>query len=237
MGRGKAAFLKVFGVDREDFEWSPRFNIAPTQQVPTIRQDRKEPKRWLGTMRWGLVPFWAKDLSMGAKMINARSETAADKPAFRECLQKRRCLIPADGFYEWKKLAKAKQPYCFQLRDEHVFAFAGIWDRWKDHEGKPVETCSIMTTAPNALTEDVHDRMPVILSPENYELWLDPGFTDITAVLEMLKPYEASQMKRYPVSARVNAVANDGADVAAPASEFSAESGSLPGLFGVNTST
>jgi len=209
MGRGKAAFLKVFGVDREDFEWSPRFNIAPTQQVPTIRQDRKEPKRWLGTMRWGLVPFWAKDLSMGAKMINARSETAADKPAFRECLQKRRCLIPADGFYEWKKLAKAKQPYCFQLRDEHVFAFAGIWDRWKDHEGKPVETCSIMTTAPNALTEDVHDRMP----------------------------YEASQMKRYPVSARVNAVANDGADVAAPASEFSAESGSLPGLFGVNTST
>jgi putative SOS response-associated peptidase YedK len=216
LGRGKAAFVKVFGVNRDDFEWSPRYNIAPTDQVPTIRQHRTEATRVLEKMRWGLVPYWAKDLSIGARMINARSEDAATKPAFKESLAKRRCLVPADGFYEWKKQGKARQPYCFALQDDSVFAFAGIWDRWKDPQGQPLETFSILTTEPNALTADIHNRMPVILRPDDYELWLDPGFTDLDGVVEMLKPYDAKAMKKFPVSPRVNNVANDDASLAEP---------------------
>ena len=216
LGRGKAAFVKVFGVDRQDFEWSPRYNIAPTDQAPTVRQHRTQPKRLLQKMRWGLVPYWAKELSIGARMINARSEEAPTKPAFRESLVKRRCLVPADGFYEWKKQGKARQPYCFALRNDDVFAFAGIWDRWKDPQGQPIETFSILTTTPNVLTATIHDRMPVILCPDDYELWLDPGFGDLNAIQEMLKPYDANAMKSYPVSQRVNSVANDDATVSEP---------------------
>jgi len=216
LGRGKAAFAKVFGVDREDFEWSPRYNIAPTDQVPTVRQHRTEPTRLLGKMRWGLVPYWAKDLSIGARMINARSEEASTKPAFRECLAKRRCLVPADGFYEWKKQGQTRQPYCFALQDDGVFAFAGIWDRWEDPRGRPIETFSILTTQPNALTADIHDRMPVILRPDDYDLWLDPGFHDLTGITDLLKPFDAGAMKKYPVSQRVNSVVNDDAGVAEP---------------------
>ena len=214
LGRGKAAFEKVFGVRPDDYEWSPRFNIAPTQIVPIVRQHSSEPQRWLSNMRWGLVPYWATDLSIGARMINARSEDAASKPAFRESLKKRRCLVPADGFYEWQRAGKIRQPYCFQLMNDSVFAFAGIWDRWKDATGLWIETFSILTTSPNALTSEVHDRMPVILPAEHYDLWLDPGFTNMQGVTEMLKPYDAGLMKKYPVSDRVNAVANDDAQCA-----------------------
>jgi putative SOS response-associated peptidase YedK len=121
-------------------------------------------------------------------MINARSETAATKPAFRDALKLRRCLIPADGFYEWSRMGKAKQPYCFEVDEGELFAFAGIWDRWKDASGKAVETCSILTTTPNAVTSSVHDRMPVILDPDNYDLWLDPGKKDVSAASEVGKP-------------------------------------------------
>jgi putative SOS response-associated peptidase YedK len=130
-------------------------------------------------MRWGLIPSWAKDSSAGASMINARSETAATKPAFRDVLKSRRCLIPADGFYEWRHDGKTKQPYCFEINSGELFAFAGLWDRWKHASGQWIKSCSILTTTPNAVTSAIHDRMPVILDPDGYDLWLDSGMTSV----------------------------------------------------------
>jgi len=192
-----------------DDDWNPRYNIAPTQPIPVIRQNPKEPVRELSLVRWGLIPSWAKDSSIAAQMINARSETAATKPAFRDALKSRRCLILADGFYEWMRTGKTKQPYCFEVNGGELFAFAGLWDRWKDPSGNWIRTCSIMTTTPNAITSPVHDRMPVILDPDSYDLWLDPGMTKVEAVSDLLKPYDARLMRCYSVSTRVNSVAND----------------------------
>jgi putative SOS response-associated peptidase YedK len=138
--------------------------------IPVMRQNPKEPVRQISTMRWGLVPSWAKDTSGAARMINARSETAATKPAFRDPLRYRRCLIPADAFYEWKKTPPSKQPYCFEVNDGQLFAFAGLWDGWKDGSGNWVKTCSILTMTPNAVTSVVHDRMPVILRKDDYDV-------------------------------------------------------------------
>jgi putative SOS response-associated peptidase YedK len=160
-------------------------------------------------------PFWAKDPKIGYKMINARSETVASKPAFREALKSRRCLIPADGFYEWRRSEKAKQPFHFGMNDDSLFAFAGLWERWKDPSGNPLETCSILTTTPNSLLADVHDRMPVIVEPDHYDPWLDPGLKDASVVTDMLKPFDARRMKRHLVSMRVNLVKNDDPDCAA----------------------
>jgi len=204
-----------FNLDPEDVEWVARWNVAPTQEVATIRQDRKEPKRLFALMRWGLIPYWAKDASVGNKAINAVSETAAEKPLFRDAMRRRRCMVPADGFYEWKKLgAKKKQPYNIGLADDGLFAFAGLWDRWKDPSGKAVESCTILTTEANALLKDIHDRMPVILQPEDYDLWLDPGITNPERVIDLLKPFEAKQMRVYSVSTTVNSVENDGPECA-----------------------
>jgi putative SOS response-associated peptidase YedK len=199
-----------FGLD-EDVEWSPRWNIAPTQQVPTIRQDPRDPRRNCTMMRWGLVPSWAKDASMGFRMINAMAETAVGKPYFRDPMRRRRCLVPADGFYEWKKLGpNDKQPYNFGMVDDGIFAFAGLWERWGDPAaGQTVETCTILTTAPNSLVAGVHDRMPVIVSPTDYDRWLDPGLTHPVRVADLLKPFDARLMRCYPVSERVNRVEND----------------------------
>ena len=208
LSRRKQLVEEYFNSEGEE-DWSPRYNVAPTQPVPVIRQNPKEPRRELSKIRWGLIPWWAKDSSSAAGMINARSETAATKPAFRDALKFRRCLIPADGFYEWKRLGKEKQPYCFEVNEGELFAFAGIWERWKDPGGKMLETCSILTTTPNAVTSAVHDRMPVILDPDNFDLWLDPGMKDASAACEMLKPYDAQFMRCYPVSSRVNHAAND----------------------------
>ena len=149
-------------------------------------------------------------------MINARSETANTKPAFRDALKSRRCLIPADAFYEWARAGKTKQPYCFEVNAGELFAFAGLWDRWKDPSGQWVKSCSILTTTPNAVTSAVHDRMPVILDPDGYELWLDPGMTNVAAASELLKSYDARLMRCYPVSTRINRVANDDAACSAP---------------------
>jgi putative SOS response-associated peptidase YedK len=190
-------------------DWSPRYNIAPTQPVPVIRQHPKEPVRQISTMGWGLVPHWAQDASVAARTINARSETAAEKPAFRDPIRFRRCLIPADGFYEWKRTGTSKQPFCFEVKKGELFAFAGLWDGWKNTEGQWIKTCSILTTTPNAVTSAVHDRMPVILDPDTYDLWLDPGMQDAAVVSELLKPYDARFMRSYPVSTRINHVAND----------------------------
>src|SRR5207248_972265 len=145
-------------------ELHPRYNIAPTQPVPVVRVSGS--RRVIASMRWGLIPNWAKDASMS--QINARSETLLEKPAFKESFERRRCLIPADGFYEWTRSGRSKQPFHFGMRDDALFAFAGIWDSWKSREGLVIQSCAILTTAPNELLSDVHDRMPVILSPENY---------------------------------------------------------------------
>lgn len=199
-----------------DEDWIPRYNIAPTQPVPVIRQHPKEPRRVISTMRWGLVPSWAKDMSGSASMINARSETAASKPAFRDPMKFRRCLVPADGFYEWKRTGQSKQPFCFEVNEGELFAFAGLWDGWKDPDGKWIKSCSILTTTPNAVTSQVHDRMPVILRKDDYELWLDPGMTNVEAIADLLKPFDARLMRAYPVSSRINQVRNDDEDCSKP---------------------
>jgi putative SOS response-associated peptidase YedK len=216
LSRRKQIIEEYWGSAPWDDDWSPRYNIAPTQPVPVIRQHPKEPIRVLSSMRWGLVPSWAKDTSAAASLINARSETVHEKPAFRDPLKFRRCLIPADGFYEWKRTVNSKQPYCFEVSDGELFAFAGLWDGWKDSSGNWLKTCSVLTTTPNAVTSTVHDRMPVIVHPKNYDLWLDPGMTNVQIVSELLKPYEASRMRCYPVSGRVNYVGNDDAECSKP---------------------
>ena len=192
-----------------DEDWGPRYNIAPTQPVPVIRQHPHEPRRVFSVMRWGLIPNWAKDMSGSAGMINARSETATMKPAFRDPMRFRRCLVPADGFYEWRKTGTSKQPYCFEVNDGQLFAFAGLWDGWRDPSGQWIRSCSTPTTTPNSLTSPVHDRMPVILSREAYDLWLDPGMTDINVLSDLLKPFDARLMRSFAVSSRLNQVAND----------------------------
>src|SRR5215831_12316953 len=190
-------------------DWLPRYNIAPTQPVKVIRQNPKEPIRQISLMKWGLIAHWSKSASDAARTINARSETAAEKPAFRDPMRYRRCLIPADAFYEWKRNGSSKQPYCFEVNDGEMFAFAGLWDGWKNAEGQWIKTCTILTTTPNAATSAIHDRMPVILDRESYELWLDPGVTSVQVVSEILKPYDPRLMRSYPISTRINHVAND----------------------------
>lgn len=216
LSRRKQLVEEYFDTASDEPEWTPRYNIAPTQPVLVIRQNPKEPRRELSLMRWGLIPSWAKDPSIAAQMINARSETAAAKPAFRDPLASRRCLVPADGFYEWRRSGRAKQPYCFEVNAGELFAFAGLWDRWKAPNGRWIRSCSILTTTPNAVTSAVHDRMPVILDRADYDLWLDPGMANVAAVSEMLKPYDARMMRCYPVSTRVNHVANDDAECSSP---------------------
>jgi len=216
LSRRKQLVEEYFDTASDAEDWNPRFNIAPTQPIPVIRQHPKEPIRKLSLMGWGLIPSWAKDSAVAASMINARSETAATKPAFRDPLKLRRCLIPADGFYEWKRAVTGKQPYCFEVNEGELFAFAGLWDGWKDSSGEWVRTCSILTTVPNAVTSAVHDRMPVILHPDSYDLWLDPGMQKVDEVSALLKPFDARLMRSYPVSSRVNHVVNDDDGCSAP---------------------
>ena len=196
----------------EEEEWAPRYNIAPTQPVATVRQTGA--KRILSMMRWGLVPSWASDISMGNRLINGRSETVLQKPAFRDSFRARRCLIPADGFYEWKKAGKERRPFHFGMKDDSLFAFAGVWDRWKSPAGTWIESCSILTTAPNDLLADVHDRMPVILPQRQYHAWLTAPATEAERLAELLVPYDAPLMRRYAVSALVNKPQNEGPDCA-----------------------
>lgn len=216
LSRRKQLVEEYFDSVSGEDDWAPRYNIAPTQPVPVIRQNPKEPVRELSLIRWGLIPAWAKDSSAAASMINARSETAAMKPAFSDALKSRRCLIPADGFYEWARAGKTKQPYCFEVNEGALFAFAGLWDRWKDPSGQWVKSCSILTTTPNAVTSSVHDRMPVILDPDSYDLWLDPGMRDTDEASELLKPCDARLMRSYHVSSRINRVANGDEECSAP---------------------
>lgn len=216
LSRRKQIIEEYFDASDWQDDWSPRFNIAPMQPVPVIRQHPKERVRQISTMRWGLIPNWARDASIASGTINAKSETVANKPTFRDPLRLRRCLVPADGFYEWKRTARSKQPFCFEVNHGELFAFAGIWDGWKNPDGQWIKTCSILTTSPNAVTAAVHDRMPVILDPGSYDLWLDPKMQNVAAILELLKPHDARLMRCYPVSSRLNNVTNDDADCSRP---------------------
>ena len=234
--------------------FTPRFNIAPTQPVPVIRlapgtvpvfagtmrsmvaktglspsddERRSAPRRELVFLRWGLIPAWAKDPSIGNRMINARAETVAEKPAFRTALRKRRCLLAADGFYEWQAGGRRKQPYFIRLRDDRPFAFAGLWEMWEERRGdgtgtgpnlaadsgpvpvRSIESCTLLTTGPNDLMRPIHDRMPAILAPDDYAAWLDPAVQEPTQLLPLLRPYPSEAMVAYPVGTLVNSPAND----------------------------
>lgn len=184
----------------QDIHWEPHYNIAPTEDAPAVALD-KEGNRVFGTFRWGLVPFWAKDASGGPRMINARSETIAEKPAFREPFAHRRCLIPASAFYEWKTEGKSKQPYSIARKDGRLLALAGLWDRWKGEE-QALKTCAILTTEANAAVAEIHDRMPVILDPEQFDTWLDRT-TPLPVLTSLLTPYDNEAVVLRAVDPRV----------------------------------
>jgi len=188
-------------------ELAPRYNIAPTQLVPTILSEGD--CRQFQMLRWGLIPSWAKDASMGAKLINARAETVAEKPAFRSAFRRRRCLVVADGFYEWQPQKGKKQPFYFRLQDGQPFAFAGLWETWQAPEGEKIDSCTLLTTTANSLLRSVHDRMPVILKPEDYNQWLDPQIQEPEQLEPLLQPYSPEAMVAYPVSTKVNNPTND----------------------------
>ncbi len=191
----------------------PRYNIAPTQEVIAVRM--QDGGRALVRLRWGLIPFWAKDAAIGAKMINARAETLAEKPAFRQAFANRRCVIAADGFYEWKTIAKAKQPFHIHRPDGAPFAFAGLWERW-EKDGEPVETCTIITTdAPESLA-GIHHRVPVILPPDAMTTWLETPEGQTDGLAELLAPLPDGELIAEPVSTAVNKVANDGPECQEP---------------------
>lgn len=187
----------------------PRFNIAPTQEVAAVRVERPATERRLVLLRWGLIPWWAEDPTIGNRMINARAETVAEKPTFRDAFRSRRCLVVADGFYEWKRLSDGtKQPFYVRLKSGELFAFAGLWDSWRS-DGADVESCTLLTTDANELVRPIHDRMPVILKPRDYDLWLNPEVSDPERLTPVLGAYDASAMEARPVSRYVNDPAND----------------------------
>ena len=201
------ALIERFGVEEVIKRPEPRYNIAPTQDVTVVVQREA---RQLTEMHWGLIPFWAKDVSIGNRMINARAETVAERPAFRSAFKKRRCLILADGFYEWQKVGKIKIPTHVRLKSREPFAFAGLYEYWKTQSGKMLESCTIVTTTPNELMKPIHHRMPVILKPEDEETWLNPENQDSEDLLALLQPYPAEEMEAFEVSDFVNSPINQG---------------------------
>jgi putative SOS response-associated peptidase YedK len=200
-----AAIALAFGLEHPPHV-RPRYNVAPMQDVPIVRRNAAG-ERELVQVRWGLVPRWAKDPSIGNRMINARGETAATKPAFRNAFHRHRCLLPANGFYEWRTGPDGRKlPLWLGMKDGGLFGFAGLFERWLSPDGQPLDTCTILTTSANALIGQLHDRMPVIVAPEDYERWLDP---DDASPDELVKPFDGERMTYYPVSTKVNSVRND----------------------------
>lgn len=187
----------------------PRYNIAPTQPVATVLKTSENPDRQFRMLHWGLIPFWADDPKLGSKLINARAESVADKPAFRSAFRHRRCLIVADGFYEWQQQENGKQPFYLRLKDDRPFAFAGLWEHWEEDRGEAIDSCTILTTNANELTSRIHSRMPVILDPKDYDLWLDPSVSKSETLQPLLRPYDSEKMEAYPVSKTVNRPTND----------------------------
>jgi putative SOS response-associated peptidase YedK len=227
---GAEAVKQLFEIE-ETPELPERFNIAPTQEVPAVLTD-KAGKRRLKMLRWGLVPHWAKDISMGQRLINAKSETVEEKPAFKQAFAKRRCLIPTDGFYEWKEIPEIqsdlfgnptpvkgkarKQPYHITLAEGGLFAFAGLWEFWKGDDGEDLLSCSILTCEPNELVAELHDRMPVIVAPEDFDLWLDRSVSDVGPLRPILQPFAAERMKITPVNPVVGNPTNEGSECIEP---------------------
>jgi putative SOS response-associated peptidase YedK len=206
-----------FGVALEDMPWfMPSFNVAPQSVQPVVRLSHDTGEREFALQRWGLVPHWAKDAKLGFSTINARAEEAASKPAFREALKRRRCLVPADAFFEWQRLdAKSKRPFAIALKSGEPYAFAGLWESWQPKDGSPLETFTILTTAPNEIMAPIHNRMPVIVTPKDYDQWLDPGNTAKPPV-DLLHPYPAERMRAWPVSDRVGNVRNNDPELLEP---------------------
>jgi putative SOS response-associated peptidase YedK len=192
----------------EEVSFASRYNIAPSQNIAVVRGKQDAPGLQMAMMRWGLIPNWAKDERLGYKMINARAETVAEKPAFRSAYRQRRCLIAAGGFYEWQRQGKNKQPYFLTVKEKKIFAFAGIWERWQSPVGEPVESCAILTTAANSSVRTVHDRMPVIVAPTEYNLWIDPVW-ERDILQQILRFGQLTSLRIYPVSDMVNSPQND----------------------------
>jgi putative SOS response-associated peptidase YedK len=205
--------VERFEIDEYPSSITPSYNIAPTQGVAAVIAENG--KRKLEMLHWGLIPSWAKDPEVGNKMINARAETVAEKPSYRKAFKERRCLILADGFYEWQKTDSGKQPFYIRMEDESPFAFAGLWESWQN--GREIRSCTIITTSPNEVAAQVHNRMPVILHPEDYEMWLDPDFDEREPLTTLLQPFPAEAMEAYPVSRRVNKPSNNEPGVVEPA--------------------
>jgi putative SOS response-associated peptidase YedK len=195
----------------------PRYNIAPTQPVPVVLVTPEQPTHHFQWLYWGLIPSWADDPKIGVRMINARSETVAEKPSFRNAFKRRRCLIVADGFYEWQRLDGQKQPFYFQVHEgNEIFAFAGLWEYWASSTGEEITSCSILTTEANDLMRPIHDRMPVILHATDYDRWLDPTVQQASALQPLLQPYSAEAMSCYPVSTHVNNAKHEDASCIQP---------------------
>ena len=203
----RTAVEERYGVSDIDFEIGPRYNIAPSQKIAAVIQD---PNLRLVEMRWGYIPHWAKDEKIGYKMINSRAEKVAESRVFKSSFQKKRCLIPATGFYEWQKVGKVKKPMHVRFESRDIFSFAGIYSHWKSPQDKVVLSASIITTTPNNLVEPIHNRMPVILPREKEAAWLDPELQDVEILKELLVPYDAGGMEAYEVSTYVNSPSNNG---------------------------
>jgi putative SOS response-associated peptidase YedK len=195
---------------------SPRYNIAPSQPITAVRAAPSGSGREIALLRWGLIPSWSKDPATGNRLINARAETAREKPSFRNAFRRHRCLIPTSGFYEWQRQERGKQPYFIRMRNGHPFAFAGLWDRWERPDEGAVETCTILTTAANDVLAPIHDRMPVIVPPGEYDRWLDPSLRDPDSLAPLLVPFPPEEMLAFPVSPRVNAPSTDDEGCIAP---------------------
>ncbi|MGD9057843.1 MAG: SOS response-associated peptidase [Desulfobacterales bacterium] len=209
---------EFFPIDRANCDVTANFNVAPTQEILAIYNHEGE--NWLDKFHWGLVPFWAKDPSIGSRMINARAETVAEKPSFKNAFKKRRCLIIADGFYEWKGPKGRKQPMLITLPDKKPFAFAGLWETWRKNDPQtPYRSCTIITTEASPSIRDIHHRMPVILKPEVYRRWLDPENEDITDLKRIIKTESLSELISYPVSKQVNSTRNNDASIIEPIDE------------------
>lgn len=204
-------------IEIRDILPNPRYNIAPTQRVPVVRMTDKAPQ--IDLLRWGLIPSWAKDAEIGNRLINARSETAHEKPSFRSAFKKRRCLVPTTGFYEWSRTGpkQPKQPHYIHRKDGHVFAYAGLWESWLDENGQPIETFTILTTEANELVRPLHDRMPVTVERGDYPRWLDPTVNDLEAIQSLMRPLPDGEFTTTPVSTRVNSPSYDDASCVQPA--------------------
>lgn len=205
--RDLETLAQEFSLASIESDLKPSYNIAPTQRVPVLIT--KDDALSLVTMRWGLVPSWAKDAAIGNKMINARAETLAEKPSFRNLIGRKRCALVADGFYEWRSEGNAKTPYYIRLKSQEPFAFAGLYDIWQSPENETLTTCTLITTAANELMEPIHHRMPVIFSKSEVGAWLDAGETDKAQLLTLLRPYPSAAMEAYAVSRLVNAPQNN----------------------------